>query len=604
MKALSTLALAALVLPAMAQIRTELPAHPEGKHTGSPILHRTNTGAPKGGAYYAEDFDSGLGGWTVNTPVGNVDWEHTSTGPGPTTSTYPVPVLNTSTPAGWVIVDDDFQGVAGLSTETWLVSPIIDLSAAPQYLKVEFDQYFQEWQEDHTYVGVSTDGGVTWNEVEINEGVGRDGRPNPELVDVDISAWVANNPDSVQLRFRYTSVWDYGWQIDNVAIRDLPAHDMALLRTKQTGFDFANNGLANIEYSIYPVQQLREMQLGGTVKNKGWQDQTNVTFITTVNGPNVSEFNAGTTPASFLVGETAEPVVNGFTPSGDIGEYTIIYTVEQDSTDELPANNTDTAYFAVSEYTWAQDDGACDGVQVQGPSNQFDQFEVGNFFDVAQVGSELEGIQVALGDGTSVGTLIYGIVYDSNLDYIDQTDDIEVQPSDLTSQGGANFITLPFINPVQLNNGEAYCVMVGCYGGAEVVEVCTSGISVPQVSILRYPNSAENFFVTRTPMVRALLGGVVGIQESTSVFDGAISAWPNPFNGTVRFGFELSASADVTLSVHDVSGRIVAREGLGRTAAGAQLHTLDLGHLAPGSYTYVLEADGTRRTGVLVAAGR
>ena len=124
--------------------------------------------------------------------------------------------------------------------------------------RVEFDQYFQEFSDPdvETWVGVSTDGGTTWDEVLINEGVGRDGRPNPEVMDVDISAWVAANPSNVQLRFRYLATWDYGWQLDNIAIRELPNNDMALVAFAKTDFDFDLTGVANMDYSIYPLSQL------------------------------------------------------------------------------------------------------------------------------------------------------------------------------------------------------------------------------------------------------------------------------------------------------------------------------------------------------------
>ncbi|MCB0793227.1 MAG: hypothetical protein KDB88_00690, partial [Flavobacteriales bacterium] len=214
MRTLYALGVALLAAPTYGQLmRPAFEAHPEGKHHGGYAVPGHQLGSAKGTTYFSEPFDAGLNGWTVNTPSG-VDWAWTDVGPGPTTSTYPVPPLNSSSPSGWVIVDDDFLG-QGLTTETSLISPVIDLSMAPQFLKLEFEQYFQEWQEDHCYVGVSTDGGVTWDETEIGEGVGRDGRPNPELVDLDISSWVANDPANVQLRFRYTSIWDYGWQIDN-----------------------------------------------------------------------------------------------------------------------------------------------------------------------------------------------------------------------------------------------------------------------------------------------------------------------------------------------------------------------------------------------------
>ena len=68
------------------------------------------------------------------------------------------------------MIDDDYDGVSGQSSNASLISPVIDLSnVGTPYLKVEFDQYFQEFQLDTTFVGVSTDGGATWEEIMINE---------------------------------------------------------------------------------------------------------------------------------------------------------------------------------------------------------------------------------------------------------------------------------------------------------------------------------------------------------------------------------------------------------------------------------------------------
>src|SRR5690606_35821559 len=133
-------------------------------------------------------------------------------------STYPVPPLSTT--PGWAIIDDDHDGTMDVATEAFLVSPVIDLSAGPTDLMLEFDQYFQEYQNDSTFVGISTNGGNYWYEIELNKGVGRDNRPNPETKVINITDWVAGNPASVQIRFRYVSVWDYGWQVDNISIHE------------------------------------------------------------------------------------------------------------------------------------------------------------------------------------------------------------------------------------------------------------------------------------------------------------------------------------------------------------------------------------------------
>ena len=579
-----------------------VPPHPEYKHAGPAAWVEGVAGMAKGASYFTEDFDNGLNGWTVNTIAGSVDWEVTSTGPGPTSSTYPVPSLNSSTPTSWLMVDDDFYGTPGVATDTWLVSPVIDLSGAPPNLKVEFEQYFQEWEEDHCYVGVSTDGGVTWDEVEINEGVGRDGRPNPEVIDVNISAWVANDPANVQLRFRYTSIWDYGWQIDNVTIKDLPANDMALIRTWRTGFDFDNTGLANIDYDIYPAEQVREMQLKGLMRNKGYDPQTGVTLTFDVQGPNGAEFNSASSPAALAPTDELEELVNGFTPSGDIGTYTLTYGIDQDQTDDIPANNTVVRNIEVSTNLWAQDDGTCTSTQQQGPDNATDAYELGNYFDLVNAGSQLVAIQVAVHESSAVGSLIYGIVYDINTDFVEVTDDHELLAGELTAVGGTtNWITLDLPSPLDLSDGTAYLIMAGAYGGSDPVVFCTGGISDPQVSIIRYPNSDETFFVTKTPMVRAVLAGPVGIGE-TALNGPNVELWPNPADDRVTVSYELEQAASVTFELHDAVGRRVLTSSFGKAAAGVHRHPVTLEHLAPGSYFWTLNADGARRSGTLIKA--
>jgi hypothetical protein len=591
------------------QVNQPLPLHPEGRHTGQVPAVKMPQGAPKGSSYYNESFDTSLNGWTVLSGVGNVDWAWTNTGPGPTSSTYPVPVLNTSTPSGWAIFDDDYLGQSGVQAGSSLISPVIDLSAAPANLKLEFDQFFQEFSDPdvETWVGVSTDGGSTWNELLINEGVGRDARPNPELVDVNISAWVAGNPANVQLRFRYLATWDYGWQIDNIVINELPTNDMGILTARKTSFDFVNTGVANIDYSIYPLEQVRPMLLNAKVKNKGFDDQTNVVLTGSVDGPGGNEFNATSNTLALSVPDQVDSLaVQGFTPSGAIGTYTVNITVAQNETDDNLGNNTRTETFQVDECIWAHDDGVCQQLQTAGPNNLTDQMEVGNYFDVANDGSSLYAIEVAMHEDTPDGTLIYAVVRDENLDEVAISDEVEVVASTLNGIGGSNFITILFNDPVELLQGNAYCLMVGGFGGADQISVCTSGISDAQVSILSYPQAAapNNFYVTKTPMVRGVLSAAcagVGIAENNALVSG-VQAWPNPFSSTADIRFELATSAEVTVELRDMTGRLVRSERLGRRAAGMQQVQLDGQQLADGIYSYTIAADGLRTSGTLVHA--
>lgn len=592
-----------------AQAQVQLPQHEEYRDGYRAPAVLMPGGGERGDSFYSETFDTSLNGWTVVTAVGVVDWKWTAVGPGPTASTYPVPVLNTSTPSGWVIVDDDFEGVPGASTNTSLISPVIDLSSAPPNLKVEFDQYFQEFQADFTYVGVSTDGGATWDEVEINSEVGRDGRPNPELVDVNISSWVAANPSNVQLRFRYESTWDYGWQLDNIAIRELPANDMALVRVSNTAFDFANTEFSFMDYSIYPESQLTGLSPIATVRNKGFDTQTGVSLELSVEGPSGNEASETTSPTTYTPELENVITLDPFTPSGALGEYTLTYTVTQDQTDEVPENNSIVERITVSNNTFAHDNGTVDNFQIQAADNLSEGFEVGNYF-VLQEASFLTGIQVALHENTPVGGSVYGAIYfpsSSNTthpDLLELTNNVTVTASDLNPIGGSTFMTLPFDPPVSVDAGQPYLVVAGTFDGPDNIHFATSGISAAQVSNIHYPSLGTDFqfFITRTPMVRMVLANDVSVGERDGGNLSLGANQPNPFSDRTLIPFSLQKAAVVSLRITDVTGKVVLQRDLGTRAAGPQQVQLDGDQLAAGVYTYSITAGDVRMSRRMVVA--
>lgn len=607
MRNTATLVLLAAMGHAQAQIAW--PAHQEhrdGYRRPAVVMpHR----AERGAAFYTESFDNSLNGWTVQTTQGSVNWKWTSTGPGPTSSTYPVPVLNTSTPSGWAIIDDDFEGVPGAATNSSLVSPVIDLSSAPANLKVEFDQYFQEFQQDRTYVGVSTDGGTTWNETEINIGVGRDGRPNPEAVDVNISAWVAANPSNVQLRFRYESVWDYGWQVDNIAILELPANDMALQRTANTAFDFENTEFSFMDYSVYPVTQITALTPSALVRNKGFATQTGVRVNFSVEGPSGPELNGATPPASFTAGQEATVNPPSFTPSGAIGEYTLTYSVTQDQTDDVPDNNSVISRIQVSNNVFAHDDGVVDNFQTQSPDNLSEAFEVGSYF-VPEQTAWLTAVQVAVHENTPPGAFIYGAAYfpsasnTEHPDLIDLSTTVAVTSADLNPIGGSTFITIPFSNPIRLDAGQPYLIVAGSFDGPDNVHFATSGISAPQVSNIHYPSLGTDFqfFITRTPMVRAVLSPNVSVGEQDMAGARGLKVQPNPFAEHTRLSFSLQQATHVEVEVFDATGRSVMQLDLGTLGEGPHEHVLNGAVLQPGAYLCTVRGEGLQGVQRIVVA--
>jgi hypothetical protein len=67
---------------------------------------------------------------------------------------------------------------------------------------------------------------------------------------------------------------------------------------------------------------------------------------------------------------------------------------------------------------------------------------------------------------------------------------------------------------------------------------------------------------------------------------------PNPARVTTTFAFSVPASCDATLTVYDIAGRKVAVPFAGAAKAGENELAVDVSPLAPGVYTYRLEAGG------------
>ncbi len=77
----------------------------------------------------------------------------------------------------------------------------------------------------------------------------------------------------------------------------------------------------------------------------------------------------------------------------------------------------------------------------------------------------------------------------------------------------------------------------------------------------------------------------------------SISAvYPNPFNSRATLRYSLPRSGDVTLSLLDVTGRILQTQVIGTQAAGKHTLAIDGTDLPAGIYFARLEADGVNRT--------
>ncbi|RKN39101.1 S8 family serine peptidase [Micromonospora endolithica] len=162
-------------------------------YTGSlsaPLLNETfdGTTAPSGWSVVNR---TDKGGWAFDDPGGR---NNLTGGSG-----------------GFAIVDSDFLG-SGNRQDTDLVTPTVDLTAAPAPVL----RFRSDWRAvgvtDTADIDVSTDGGTTWANVWHQTA----SRRGPRVEEVPLSA--AAGASSVRVRFRFTGTFAWWWQVDDVSL--------------------------------------------------------------------------------------------------------------------------------------------------------------------------------------------------------------------------------------------------------------------------------------------------------------------------------------------------------------------------------------------------
>ena len=166
-----------------------------------------------------------------------------------------------------------------------------------------------------------------------------------------------------------------------------------------------------------------------------------------------------------------------------------------------------------------------------------------------------------------------------------------VQASDLNGIGGDNFVSLPLIDETELEEDADYLVVIKHYGGAENVVVGTSGVSVPQTSLILDVPSNTWFYVTSTPMVRMNLDPSVSVKEEARQIFADPMAFPNPADDLTSLRFELIMEAEVQVAMTDAFGRTIQTKDLGSLPPGVHQFDLELDGVASGLYTVTLYSE-------------
>ncbi|RYM33862.1 T9SS type A sorting domain-containing protein [Brumimicrobium glaciale] len=553
------------------------------------IAQTGNVEKALGASLYTNDFST-VTDWTVGTDEIQGSWVLGVAADLPNAPQYYAAINSTTKANGFAF----FEGVQHLLNDpnppvanqnAWVeMTTSIDLSGE-SFVTFTFQQRYRSFNSDITYVEVSLDGGVTWEqEIDVNDGVIEAGAPN---ISVDFAV---NNSSTVKFRFRWNSMSanaGYAWQVDDVEIFALSDNDVEITANYK--------GTDGMYYHQIPLAQASPIAFEADVKGKGIAAQTNVKLqVSQVGGAYVGTSQA--VSLDYGIADTLK-VTPPFTPNA-IGAYEMEFELLNDATDDMPTNNMIANYeFEVGQNIYARDNGIVnsqvDGLGYSTPLT----VEPGVLYKVF-ADAELTAINVTFGDALDNGIQVFGKIYLAT-DVIGPGEIAETLPYVTTAADvEGTEVTLIFETPVQLTAGQEYVISAKAF---EVnFSVLCAGES-PLGTAFKFgalgAGGTEGWFVQPfTPMIRMNFDPSLGVENNELSNLNVSANFPNPFANETTVQFNLKEASTVSYKVIDMTGKVMTEVSEGNTMAGDHQITIDGTSFANGVYYLNITAGETSVT--------
>lgn len=536
--------------------------------------------------------------WRWNTQASNGCWSGGTTTPDVTTAAN-----------GFLQFDADSANCQDPNTNPptftqveWIgsiESPDIDLSGN--------DVILLEWEHEYRWcctemnisVAMSTDGGVTWGEErQVLTGI-----VNEAFAETYGVTFCGADSDEVRFRWSWNAPSHYYWAIDDIAISIPTENDIAIVDASYSSWDpEVATDYIDLEYSIYPQQQLRPVDFKVTVENRGSVQQTGVTL-------NVDVTNSTGTQTLSSDAFTLDPctsmdiIIEDFLPDGTLGEYICSYEVVQDQLDVDPSDQL------AEEIFWLENDIMARDGRNSGAS----------YTNTGTLGHTL-GAAYGMSEDATVYAIGVGMSTDSDTDaeftvelWGDGATDFEFLvggDDDLTySNGmgnganGGDFMTYIWLEePYDVEAGLDYYAHFKAYGGDDnEAFVRTSGNAPDQTCFVYIEEDLTWYFTNAIPLVRVAFAEEVSISEAT-ISDRVKLGQnvPNPVHDITTIAYELISPEYVKFEILDLTGKVVLEMDEGFKPVGTHKIELNNENLNAGIYYYSIIIDNNRITKKMV----
>jgi hypothetical protein len=516
----------------------------------TPVTNNRAAGAGNGTAalgqvLFTETFGAGLAGdgangaWTTSGKDGtgaadaNAVWEYrgTTTNPDNTVGSRgaylasQAPIASPTAANGFFIYDSDFLdngGVAGafgtgLSPtphESWLVSPSFSTLGAND-INISFNTYFRRYQGD-AYVLLSIDGGNTWGDsltiMDVDNGSNSGAAVSTDDNVVNSKINFIANQGNVKIAFYFDGITNgdgyYFINIDDVIIAESPDHNMALDGIYyQDVIDTGGSAYYTMVPSMFALSNT--IQFSGNVTNQGGSTQSGVKFNTVYTTPNGS--TTLSSPAATVASGASDSLVIATTVMLDqgLGDYSFAYSVDADSTDDIPADNMwDSAFVSVTDSTYARDFNA-GGNSWYGAGSTFELGPLFTVYDSAKVTSVTIGLGASSEHNETFSIYIYEI--DAAGDFV-QINAREFITYDSVNNAGA---AVAYSVPEMVLAPGQYIVTYKTY--TDKIFFARSSVNADPQTVFVDPSAGGTWFYTASiPVVRLNLSSDLFVCDLTA----------------------------------------------------------------------------------------
>lgn len=550
-------------------------------------------------------------GWTQSGA--NQIWKKTYIG---STGLYgsPTVTINSTTKTNGVLIYDadslnksiDPTGAAYSAKSGEVISEMIDLTGKPN-VRLEFQQLFRLCCSPTTTfltVSVSANGGATWTDYDAKGAVAINSlSSNPEKISINISA-VAGNSSTVQVKFKFDSdLGVYFWQIDDVQIIEGPVNDVKLERI-YTDFSYTDGGY----YTQTPVSQVAPITFRGAVLNNGFAAQTSVNMNVSITGAGTYSQASNIITSMPLYGrDTLLITTPAFTPA-TVGTYTAVYTVSQTETDELMSDNSMTRTFKVSDTVYSRDNGLI-GTGITSSLSPSDYIggdvngsviaTLYEFPAATTITSASAYIASTTQIGASCEFVLYNIDGSGNFNEVAATDFYDVT----TNAKKGKWVTLPFITGTYpVTAADSYLIGVRISGAPAfdldiLNDITLEGVQPEQTTFIDAGGTGTWGYILKAPFIHLNVATIdASVNENNAQNSILKQNIPNPAFGTTSINFELVKANTVSLSVYDVTGKLMKTINEGNLSLGMHTINVETATLDAGVYFYTLTVGDEQMT--------